>query len=122
MTTETESTTQTVSTLKAELETMGLKFRDYVRRSSAKISKLQEQARDLDNALADDGDAMKADGEELLGEFENSMSFAAEQVATTTTTTTTTQASRQSAKKGRGKKKVKDSGIGMDDDQSMLPA
>lgn len=130
MTTESESTTQTVETLKAQLETMGVKFRDYVRRSSGKISKLQEQVRELDNAMADDGDAIKADGEELLEDMESRMAFAASQVATTsstTTTTTTKSATRQSAKKatrgGGRKQKVKDSGIGMDDeDEDMVPA
>lgn len=129
MTTQSESTSQTVTALKVELESMKTKFGGFVRRSSEKISKLQALLRDANDAMAEDGDAIKAEGEELFEEFESSVSFAAEQVATTTTTTTTTtaaQASRQSqaqsSRKSRSKKKVKDSGIGMDEDESLLPA
>lgn len=126
MTTETESTAQTVMTLRAELEAMGLNFRDYMTATSAKINKLQALLREANQAMVEDGDAIKADGVQLLEDFEASMSFAAGQVATTTTMTVTTQASRQSqvqsSRKTRGKKKVKDSGIGIEEDESLLPA
>jgi hypothetical protein len=122
MTTESESTTQTVTALQAKIESMKTQFQDYVRRSSGKITKLQALVQEANDAMGEDGDAIKADGEQLLEDFEGSVAFAASQVAATTVTTTTTSvASRQqSAKKTRGRKKVKDSGIGMDEESQIL--
>lgn len=121
MTTESESTTQTVTALQAKIESMKTQFQDYVRRSSGKITKLQALVQEANDAMGEDGDAIKADGEQLLEDFEGSVAFAASQIAATTITTTTTSASRQqSAKKTRGRKKVKDSGIGMDEESQML--
>lgn len=127
MTTETESTTQIATRLRAEIDAMGSKFRNYVTASSAKISKLQDLLREANQAAAEDGDAIKADGELLLEDIEASMAYAADQTATTTTITVTTQASQQSqsqsSMKTRARKKVKDSGIGIEEeDESILLA
>lgn len=116
---------QTIGDLAGANEEIKRRFHDYVRRSSGVISGLQDKVKEL-NALAEqDGDDLMDEGEQALNEIE---ALTAGEAGPSTGQQAGSQVTKQAVKKkGRvsRKKRVMDSGIGVDgeeEEETMLLA
>lgn len=115
---EMQTSTQSFEELNTANEEIQRRFRDYVRRSSGVISLLQDKVRELNAQAEQEGDDLMREGDQALEEVETLLQSHAESSSRRTVTTTQTQTQQVKAKKHRGgkKKRVMDSGIGMDGD------
>ena len=121
-----QTTDQNVNDLSHANEEIKRKFRDYVRRSSGVINLLQDRVRELNAQAEQDGDELMREGEAALGEVESLMEGVNGEGSQTQTQTQVKQTKATKKKVGGRKKRVVDSGIGMDgeaaEDEEMLAA
>jgi len=115
-----KGSTETVTTLTSQMDTLKQKFREYVQRSAIKISSLQEALQNATDAVTGESEGIRMDGERVLGELE-AMDFVGELTTTTKTQTYSSGYKQQAGRKVAGKKKrFQDSGIGMDAEEELL--
>jgi myosin protein heavy chain len=112
---------ETIFQLTSNYDSMMEQFAQYVQSTAAQIENIQAKAAQASEVADVEGDAAKADGDRLLGVF---AAMRENVLQVTTETVVVSSGKKQVAKKTRGRKKVKDSGIGMenDEDEAMLAA
>ena len=111
-----------VEALTSTNEEIQRRFREYVRRSSGVIGALQERVRELNAQAEQDGDDLVREGEQAMEDIEGLFAAASRQIVRTQTQTQTQSQTKQvrggkkrvGAAAGGKKKRVVDSGIGMD--------
>ncbi|KJX97663.1 hypothetical protein TI39_contig475g00031 [Zymoseptoria brevis] len=109
---------ETISQLTTNIDDMVEQFAQYVQATNAQLENMQNAAARSNEVANAEGDAAKSNGERLLDVFRN---MGSQQVEVVKETTTVHESATK--RKTRGRKKVKDSGIGMDEeDESMLAA
>lgn len=110
-----QTTVQTVTDLTSANEEITRRFRDYVRRSSGIISGLQDKVRELNAQAEQDGEDLIQEGEQALDDIETlTTAEASTSQQVVSTTQTKQQVNKSKRKTGGRKKRVQDSGIGMD--------
>ncbi|KXT09924.1 hypothetical protein AC579_7996 [Pseudocercospora musae] len=113
------SSTETVSILESEIQIIKARFAEYIRKTTGRITHLQEDLARAKATADEEGAEIVTEGESLLVDFEAMGSMS----ATVTTKTTQSSSQKQASRKTRSKKRVQDSGIGMEDeDETMLAA
>jgi myosin protein heavy chain len=116
--TQQSSSEETITSLTTEIETMKHRFRDYIRRTTGKITNLQHLLAQAQAAADQDGLDIIKEGEEMADQFD---SMATSSAMISTKNMTATHSSDAANKRTRSKKKrVVDSGIGMDEESSMF--
>ncbi|USW48250.1 hypothetical protein Slin15195_G015690 [Septoria linicola] len=119
------TTEETVTTMNTQNEMLRRKFAEYVRRTSAKIRAMRAEQARAHAAFDQSGQDIEKDGEAALLELEE-MDSVSSLVSVTTKKVvngTRSEHSAQSSRASRSKKKrVMDSGIGIEEDESLLPA
>jgi len=113
-----------ITTLEEERETTHLKFKAYVRRSMDTMDELKRQLAEAKAAVDNEGDALKAEGEDMLAELERSV-VRTRSVVTRQTETTRSVKKVKGGRKSKGKRVV-DSAIGLgaevedEDEEGMM--
>ena len=105
---------QSVDDLTSANEEIKRRFRDYVRRSSGVISNLQDKVRELNAQAEQDGDDLMRDGEQALDDVEALTAGETEGASGQAPVQLTQTKVKAKRRVGGRKKRVVDSGIGMD--------
>ncbi|PPJ56132.1 hypothetical protein CBER1_02080 [Cercospora berteroae] len=124
---QTEISEETITTLTTQNESLRHKFAEYVRRTTAKMRTLRDENNRAHARINEQAEETMKDGDAQMLELEAMDTVSSLVTKTTTRTTINGRASVEPAsshsKLGRlRKKRVKDSGIGMDENESLLSA
>lgn len=117
---EAETTTTTFEEVSMHRDSLKQQFQAYIRRSAGVINNLQAALERARATVASEGDALKNEGDDILGQLEEldtvTELVSAKKTVQHTTSHSSASASRKSAAKGK-KKRIYDSGFGVASDE-----